>query len=162
MSSFELRRRSLDVRTRYYCKYMKLMAMTSLAPYSRSSHTHRCRQREIFLKSPSAEFCYRCVRWFQTFEDWEQHCEWHICNLDSRSEVFTCRYTLIVPGTCPFCVGCCETGLAKRFRQCLSSEELWRHVHKQLLGVSWPMSCLHPPCSFEIGNQELFSPPYGL
>ena len=132
------------------------MAMKSLSIYPRSSHIHQCRRREMLLESPSAEFYYRCAQWFRTFKDWEQHCEWHIRNLDSRCEIFTYRYTLIVPGTCPFCVGRCETGSAQRFHQWLSSEELWKHVGKHLSGASWPMSCPNPLCSFEIGKQELF------
>ena len=138
-------------------KGVKLTVMISLAPQSRSSHIHGCRQFEMLLKTPSAKFCYRCVQWFQTFEDWKKHCEWHLCHLDTRCEVFTYRHTLIIPGTCPFCIGCCEIAPASRFHQWLSSKQLWDHVCQHLEDASWPMICPHPLCRFEIHDREWFS-----
>ena len=102
------------------------------------------------------QFCYRCSEWFTSPDDWGKHCEWHLDNLSMRCEIYTWRYTLLVPGICPFCVGCCEIAPEERFHQWTSSASLWRHVNGHLEGVSWPMHCPHPQCKLEIGDRELF------
>jgi hypothetical protein len=87
----------------------------------RSKHIHACRQRELRdtliqqpgsysrqlrnYKLPFAEYCYACCEWSCSEDDWDNHCKSHLEKLELRCGLLSFRYTLVVAGYCPFCLG---------------------------------------------------------
>ena len=104
-----------------------------------------------------APFCYRCSKWFQSSRDWQQHCAWHLSNLNIRCDKYKYGYIhACATGFLSVRIGCSRLSPAARLHRFLWPRKLWKLVSKHLQMSSWPIPCPHSLCRLEIGDEESF------
>lgn len=98
-------------------------------------------------------YCPLCFQWVYSASDWDVHCEAHIQNLESKGcGTITHAYTLVRPGSCPFCLGNDTLPASRRLESWTRDHKLWSHVNNHLEGQPWPLACPHPLCDILIPN----------
>lgn len=94
------------------------------------------------------QFCYLCAQFSYSENDWDQHCQLHLANLQPRCGIFPFRYTLVAAGLCPFCLGDETKNPSERFQQWLAKATLLNHIdgHMKLCQSEARVQCPHPRC----------------
>ncbi|RDL31538.1 Uncharacterized protein BP5553_09747 [Venustampulla echinocandica] len=147
-------------------------AMIELPVAMRSRHIHACRQRELRdtlsqqpssysrrlrnRKLPFAEYCYACCEWSCSEDSWNSHCRSHLERLELRCGLLSFRYTLVVAGYCPFCLG--DEGLSpsQRMRQWMTKPTLLNHIDIHLTTYTG-LECPHPICHVSLERPSDFT-----
>ncbi len=137
----------------------------------RSKHIHACRQRELQdtlsqqpgsysrrlrnRKLPFAEYCYACCEWSCSEDDWDNHCKSHVEKLESRCGLLSFRYTLVVAGYCPFCLGNEDLSPSQRMQQWMTKSTLLNHIDTHLTTYA-ESECPHPMCHAHLESPSDF------
>jgi len=117
-------------------------------------HILLCYQKK--LPPSSLHFCFECAKFYQS-RNRESHCRRHLSNLVTFCGIIESYGLLVVPGSCPFCLGDTALTCAKRFQSFLSPKEHMAHVQSHIdSGVDWSCQCPHPECHTSMKSQQDF------
>ncbi|KAL4916358.1 hypothetical protein BDW62DRAFT_212068 [Aspergillus aurantiobrunneus] len=98
-----------------------------------------------------AAFCHGCNLWFNSQNEWYQHCQIHL----SKPDRLLCCDTIIFwdypvkPGYCPFFLGSTDLGPLQQIEQYLDLCSWYNHVQAYLSyqNLSGKFYCRHPSCT---------------
>ncbi|MCJ1427159.1 hypothetical protein MMC29_005062 [Sticta canariensis] len=137
---------------------------------SRAHHIHVCKGKDLkkfgestkikgsrWTKDGFAMYSYHCYKWIQSKKDWDKDCQDHLLDVPIRCGPLTYRYTQVLPGYCPFCLGGTKKKASKRLQTWLGKKKLVEHIDKSHLkdiGSDEIIRCPHPKCDIEVSGAE--------
>ena len=114
---------------------------------------HNCHSKSQTINPQSRpEYCFRCNKWYRTINEFREHCEKHLKEIDMFCGILRCRGLIASAGRCPFCLSDSQLTLWKDWHKMMqqfdNSATFSRHLksHLQSLHGQQKISCPHPLC----------------
>lgn len=115
---------------------------------------HNCHSKSHTINPQSRpEYCFRCNKWYGTINEFREHCEQHLKEIDMFCGILRCRGLVASAGRCPFCLSDPQLTLWKDWHKMMqqfdNTAKFSLHLkgHLESLQGLQKISCPHPLCT---------------